>query len=108
MIVGKGDFITYIKDELGKLGFRDMADVAMSEINNEQNNWILIEYTGDGSAESGNMSDIPMIYPFDFIEGAGAIVLFPGDDRSWLDKSNLRVWAADYMSGYCAFPSPYR
>ena len=103
MIVGKDEFIVYIKDELGKLGFRDMADVAMNEINNEQNNGILIEYTGDGSAESGNISDIPVIYPFDFVDGACAIVLFPGDDRSWLEKQNVRQWAAEYMSGYCAF-----
>ncbi|MDE6795131.1 MAG: hypothetical protein K2J63_07475 [Muribaculaceae bacterium] len=103
MIVGKDEFIVYIKEELCKLGFCDIVVGAMSEIINEQNDGILIEYTRDGAAESGNMSDIPMIYPFDFVDGAGAIVLFPGDDRSWLGKQDMRQWAADYMSGYCAF-----
>lgn len=103
MIVGKGEFITYIKEELGKLGFSNIADVSINEIINNHNTRILIEYTGVGSAKSGDIGDIPKIYPYDFVDGAGAIVLFPGDDRSWLEKQNVRQWAAEYISGYCAF-----
>ncbi|MDE6522533.1 MAG: hypothetical protein K2L17_06930 [Muribaculaceae bacterium] len=103
MIVGKGAFITYIKEELDKLGFSDIADVAISEIINDQNTGILIEYTGAGISQSGYTNSILVIYPFDFIDGAGAIVVFPEDKRDWLEKQNIRQWAAEYMSGYCAF-----
>ena len=103
MIVGKDDFITYIKEELRKLDFCKISEVEIGEIINGQNTGILIEYTGNGSAESGDISSIPVIYPFDFINGAGVIVIFPGDDRGWLEKQNLRQWVAEYISGYCAF-----
>lgn len=103
MIVGKGDFITYIKEELRKLDFCNIVEVEIGEIINGQNIGILIEYTRDGSAESVNLSDIPVIYPLDFVDGAGAIVVFPEDDRDWHGKQNVRLWAAEYMSGYCAF-----
>lgn len=103
MIVGEGAFITYIKERLAKHGFSDMTDVVISEIINDQKTGMMIEYTGVGSSESGDIWDIPVIYPFDFVDGAGAIVLFPGDDRSWLEKQNVRQWAAEYISGYCAF-----
>ena len=43
MIVGKGDFITYIKKELGKLDFCNIDEVEIGEIINEQNIGILIE-----------------------------------------------------------------
>ena len=103
MIVGKGDFITYIIKELRKLDFCKITEVEIGEIINEQNTGILIEYTGAGISQTSDMSCIPLIYPFDFVDGAGAIVVFPGDDRSWLEKQNVRQWAAEYMSGYCAF-----
>ena len=103
MIVGKGDFITYIKEELRKLEFCNIAEVEIGEIFNGQNKGILIEYTGEGSSELSDIGDIPVIYPFDFVDGAGAIVVFPGDDRSWLEKKNIRQWTAEYISGYCAF-----
>ena len=103
MIVGKGDFITYIKDELAKLDFCKIAEVEICEISNKQNNGILIEYAGPGFSQARHMNSIPVIYPFDFVDGAGAIVMFPGDDRSWLEKQNIRQWTAEYISGYCAF-----
>ena len=56
MIVGKGDFITYIKEELDKLGFSDIADEAISEIINDQNTGILIEYTGAGHSQASVQS----------------------------------------------------
>ncbi len=103
MIVGKGNFITYIKEELGKLDFCNIAEVEIGEIFNGQNKGILIEYTGSGLYQARDISSIPIIYPFDFVDGAGAIVVFPGDDRSWLEKQNIRQWTAEYISGYCAF-----
>ena len=103
MIIGKGDFITYIKEELRKLDFCKIAEVEIGGIINGQNNGILIEYTGTGLSRTSDIGDIPVIYPFDFVDGAGAIVVYPGDDRSWLDKQNVRQWAAEYISGYCAF-----
>ena len=103
MIVGKGEFITYIKDELAKLDFCKIAEVEIGEIINEQNTGILIEYTGYGLSQSCDIGDIPVIYPFDFVDGAGAIVVFPKDERDWLEKQDVRQWTAEYMSGYCAF-----
>ncbi len=46
---------------------------------------------------------IPITYPFDFVDGAGAIVVMPGDDNELHGKANARLWAAGYMAGYCAF-----
>ena len=103
MIVGKGDFITYIKKELGKLDFCNIAEVEIGEIINGKNAGILIEYTGVGLSQAKDINRIPVIYPFDFIDGAGAIVVLPGNDRNWLEKKNVRQWVAEYMSGYCAF-----
>ena len=97
MIVGKGDFITYIKEELGKLDFCNIEEVETGEIINGQDTGILIEYTGAGISHSSDISSIPVIYPFDFIDGAGAIVVFPGDDRSWVEKQNIRQWIAEYI-----------
>ena len=91
MIVGKGDFIIYIKEELRKLDC-NIAEVEIGENINGQNNGILIEYTGDGSSELSDIGDIPVIYPFDFVDGAGAIVVFPGDDRiKWRAESGEKL-----------------
>ena len=103
MIIGKSDFITYIKEELRKLDFCKIAEVEIGGIINGQNNGILVEYTGSGLSQSCDIGDIPVIYPFGFVDGAGAIVVYPGDYRSWLDKQNIRLWVAEYISGYCAF-----
>ena len=103
MIVGKGDFITYIKEELRKFDFCKIAEVETGEIFNGLNKGILIEYTDSGISQTSDMNSIPVIYPFDFVDGAGTIVVFPEDERDWLEKQNVRQWAAEYMSGYCAF-----
>ena len=95
MIVGKCDFITYIKEELRKLDFCKIAKVEIGEIINGQNNGILIECTGTGLSQTSDIGDIPVIYPFDFVDGAGAIVVFPEDERDWLGKQNMRQWAAE-------------
>lgn len=103
MIVGKGKFVDYIKKELWNLGFREISEVAKSEIIYKDNPGIIIEYTGESSSETGEIADIPVIFPFDLIDGAGVVVVYPEDDRSWLEKPNVRLWVAGYFSGYCAF-----
>ena len=75
MIVGKGDFITYIKKELVKLEFCNIAEEEIAEIINGQNTGILIEYNGEGLFQARDINSIPVIYPFDFVDGAGAIVV---------------------------------
>ena len=43
------------------------------------------------------------IYAFDFINGAGAIVVTPEDIKELESKPDLRKWIIYYMAGYCAF-----
>lgn len=43
------------------------------------------------------------IYAFDFLNGAGAIVVTPEDEEELLSKPNLRKWMVYYTAGYCAF-----
>ena len=104
ILSGTDAFISYIKEELKQIGFGKILDADADRCSISANaKGIVIEYTADKSSQYVAYCAIPLIFPFDFIEGTGAIVLFPGDERSWLDKPNQRVLAADYMSGYCAF-----
>lgn len=104
ILSGTDTFIKYIKEELKQIGFEKIIlNDADWRIFNANSQGIIIEYTGDGSSEAGDACDIPVIFPFDFVDGAGAIVVFPEDERVWLEKQNVRQWAAEYMSGYCAF-----
>lgn len=97
-------FLNYLRDELIQLGFNQILNISTIRDNNiDEMQGILIEFTGDGPSQSVDSTDMPIIYPFDFINGAGVIVLFPDDDRKWLVKPNLRLWAAEYMAGYSAF-----
>lgn len=102
MIVGTGEFIDYLMTELSQIGFDRIVKVTSPSTMPDAEG-ILIEYTGSGPSTAGMVEDIPMIYPFDFIKGAGAIVVFPGDDKEFLREKNIRQWAAEYMSGYSAF-----
>lgn len=102
MIVGNGEFLHYIKEELCRLGF-DSTHRFMETENPLSATAMVIEQIAHGAVRSGGVTDIPVIYSFDFVKGAGVIVLFPGDDRQWLDTQNVRLWAAEYMAGYCAF-----
>ena len=43
------------------------------------------------------------IYAFDFINGAGAIVVSPEDVAELKAKLDLRKWMVYYTAGYCAF-----
>ncbi len=103
-IVGTGDFINYIKNELEQIGFREIYYEAENDSSNlNYDNGIIIEYIDERTPPSTKATDIPTIYGFDFIEGAAAIVVFPEDEKDFLNRPNIRVWAAEYLSGYCAF-----
>ena len=43
------------------------------------------------------------IYAFDFINGAGAVVVSPEDVAELEAKPDLRKWMVYYTAGYCAF-----
>ncbi len=104
MILGTGDFITFIKEELEYIGFKEICDVPeMGSSKISLDNGIIIEHVVEGLPLSTDHIDIPIIFAFDFIEGAGAIVVFPEDEKDFLNKQNICVWAAEYLSGYCAF-----
>lgn len=104
MIIGADVFIKYIKEELNKPGFSKISIISdYYGIIDDNESGILIEFTGDGDSKAVSVTDIPVIYPFDFIEGAGVIVVFPEDNKDFLSRKNLRLWAAEYISGYCAF-----
>ncbi len=104
IIVGEGDFITYVKNELELIGFKDIYNEAETDSSNlSYAKGIIIERLDERTPLSTKPTDIPIIYVFDFIDGAGAIVVFPEDEKDFLNKQNVRVWAAEYLSGYCAF-----
>lgn len=104
MVIGAKDFIDCVKTELHKSGFRSINIVSGNDGQTATGTVDMIaEYMGEaGSCVNDNIT-IPIIYPFDFVEGAGAIVIMPGDDSELLRKNNVRLWAAEYMTGYCAF-----
>ena len=64
---------------------------------------MVVEYAGEACTHVKGNAAIPITYPFDFVDGAGAIVVMPGDDNELHGKANARLWAAGYMAGYCAF-----
>ncbi len=104
IIVGEGDFISYVEKELELIGFKEICNVA--EIGTSKfshDNGIIIEYLEEKTKFSAEVMDIPIIFAFDFIEGAGAIVVFSEDEKDFLNKPDIRVWAAEYLLGYCAF-----
>lgn len=98
MIVGKGCFADAINTALLKVGFHniiyvdaptDSADIAVDLVMN-----------GIAAKLDGKL---PVVYPFDFIEGGAAMVVLPGDKAEFEEHGDIRLWAAKYMSGYCAF-----
>ncbi len=104
IIVGKGNFLTYVKSELELIGFKEISNVSETDPSKfSHDKGIIIEHIVDSLPLSAEFTSIPIIYAFDFIEGAGTIVVFPEDEKDFLNKQNIRVWAAEYLSGYCAF-----
>lgn len=104
MVIGVSDFIDCVKAELIKSGFKYISIISAFE---KQTNMdftdMVAEYVCEGCGCIREEVKIPIIYPFDFVEGAGAVVIMPGDDNELQRKNNMRLWAAEYMAGYCAF-----
>lgn len=104
MVIGVSDFIDCVIAELIKSGFMSISIIsALEEQPDMSFTDMVAEYVGAGRSCIKEDVKIPIIYPFDFVEGAGAIVIMPGDDNELQHKDNLRLWAAEYMAGYCAF-----
>lgn len=104
MVIGASDFIDCVKVELIKSGFKSISLISTMEAQaNMDLTDMVAEYVGEGRGCIKEEAKIPIIYPFDFVDGAGAIVVMPGDDNELQHKDNLRLWAAEYMAGYCAF-----
>ena len=103
-VVGATEFIDSIKVELQQLGFESIQIISRSdEMPMPSNVDVIAENVNEGSSCLSKAATVPLILPFDFVNGAGAIVVMPDDDRDILDKPDLRLWAANYMAGYCAF-----
>ena len=103
-VVGACEFIDSIKAELQQLGFESIQIISRSDkMPMPSNVDVIAENVNEGSSYFSKDVTIPIILPFDFVNGAGAIVVMPDDDRDILDKPDLRLWAVNYMAGYCAF-----
>ena len=104
MVIGALDFIASVKAELVESGFESISVIpALEELPDMDSIDMVAEYVGEGRSCIRKEVKIPVVYPFDFIEGAGAVVIMPGDDTELQHKDNMRLWAAGYMAGYCAF-----
>lgn len=98
MIVGKGEFADAINTALLKVGFHN---IIYMEAPTESAD-IAVDVAMNGiSARLGGK--LPVVYPFDFIEGGAAMVVLPDDKVELEAKGDVRLCAAKYMSGYCAF-----
>lgn len=103
-VVGATEFIDGIKTELQQLGFESIQIISSSDKQPAIRNFdVIAENVNEGSSCMSKVTDIPLILPLDFVNGAGAIVVMPDDERDMLCKLDLRRWAATYMAGYCAF-----
>ncbi|WP_300933292.1 hypothetical protein [uncultured Duncaniella sp.] len=103
-VVGVGEFIDSIKAELQQLGFVSIQIISSSNKQPAISNFdVIAENVNEGSSCMSQETDIPLILPFDFVNGAGVIVVMPDDERDIICKPELRQWAATYMAGYCAF-----
>lgn len=104
MVIATSDFIDAIKTELHELGFKSFSVISALDLIPEMRSVdIIAEYVDDGASRIKGGAQVPIIYPFDFVDGAGAIVIMPGDDNELQHKADMRLWAAQYITGYCAF-----
>lgn len=98
MIIGERDFANIINSYLIKVGFRDINIVD----NLTDSADIIVDLTVNGQSLS-YMGKVPIVYPFDFINGGATIVLLPENNTEVVIDGNMRLIAAKYISGYCAF-----
>lgn len=104
MVIGASDFIDNVNAELIKSGFSSISIVSSLQAQADLASADMVaECVGEGRYCIKEELMIPIIYPFDFVDGAAAIVIMPGDDNELQRKDNMRLWAAEYMAGYCAF-----
>lgn len=97
-INGKGDFAEIICAALIRTGFRHISYA--QEANPDCEMAVDLEMVGDADTA---FERIPVVYPFDFIEGGAAMVVLPGDESGFDIRGDIRLAAAKYMMGYCAF-----
>lgn len=102
-VVGTTEFIDNAKAELEQLGFESIQIISPGEECSIINIDVIVENVNEGSPYMSKVTEIPLVLPFDLVNGAGAIVVMPDDERDVLCKPDLRQWAATYMAGYCAF-----
>ena len=102
-VIGASEFIDSIKAELQQLGFESIQIISTSDEETIRNIDIIAKNVNEGSFCLSKAATVPLILPFDFVNGAGVIVVMPEDERNLLCKPELRQWAATYMAGYCAF-----
>lgn len=85
-IKGTESFNSYIADFLHKLCF-----IKIRIEPEEEKNFSIIKVKDRN------------IYSFDFVDGAGAVVVIPENETELIKQSDLRQWMAEYIIGYCAF-----
>lgn len=94
-VVGACEFIDSIKAELQQLGFESIQIISSSNKQPAISNFdVIAENVNEGSSCMSKETDIPLILPFDFVNGAGVIVVMPDDERDIICKPELRQWAA--------------
>ena len=98
MIVGEGHFADAVRRAVMESGFRNIMCVEAPTGSAD----IAVDVVMDGMTASFERA-IPVVYPFDFIEGGAAMVVQPEDKPEFKVQGDVRLYAAKYMSGYCAF-----
>lgn len=102
IIVGKGDLADAVGKALAEVGFpfitleedaTAIGSVSAEIMVEPEMNVGLAAFDGIGS----------VVYAFDLIKGAGAMVVNRGEKPDTGNYGDIRTWAAHYMAGYCAF-----
>lgn len=103
-VKGALEFIGCITTELKQSGFEYIHIISPCDGESMPSNVdVIVENVNEGSSCLSEDTTKPLILLFDFVNGAGAIVVLSGDDLELLSKPKLREWVANYMVGYCEF-----
>ncbi len=108
LVIGADPLAIQIDAEIRHIGFRQISHIDVGNIYPQLKNYdIVVEVMGNGSSVLAGIHSsalpVPIVYPFDFIDGAGTIVLRPGDNMDFARSGSLRLAIAEYFAGYCAF-----
>lgn len=104
-VIGTIEFIGSVKTELQQLGFESIQIITPSdEMPTPSNIDIIVESVNEGSSCLSKDATIPLIFPFDFVNGAGAIVVMPEDERDMLCNQTFgnrrqHIWQVIVLSG---------